>query len=162
MTRLTQILASGAAALALFAAAGPAAAQEDCPRGDLDERFCDRDGDLVADIPTDPAQLLDPDPLIFAYTPVEDPAVYKTAWAPFLDFLADFIQHAFGPGRCKLTAQICRLHGVTKGCDIGFINLHTLLFEKGDKVDLFLQLRLTACFGGGIRCGLNGGLLLGG
>ncbi|MCR9152104.1 MAG: phosphate/phosphite/phosphonate ABC transporter substrate-binding protein [Rhodobacteraceae bacterium] len=89
MTRLTQILASGAAALALFAAAGPAAAQEDCPRGDLDERFCDRDGDLVADIPTDPAQLLDPDPLIFAYTPVEDPAVYKTAWAPFLDFLAE-------------------------------------------------------------------------
>lgn len=89
MTKLTQILASGAAALALFAATGPASAQEDCPRGDLDDRFCDRDGDLIADVPTDPAQWLDPDTLIFAYTPVEDPAVYKTAWADFLDFLKE-------------------------------------------------------------------------
>ncbi len=63
--------------------AGSAAAQ-DCPRGDLDTRYCDVDGDLIADIPTDPAQLVDPDTLIFAYTPVEDPAVYKTAWADFL------------------------------------------------------------------------------
>lgn len=76
-----------AAAVATFAL--PATAQEDCPRGDLDQRFCDRDGDLVADTPTDPAQWLDPDTLIFAYTPVEDPAVYKTAWADFLDFLSE-------------------------------------------------------------------------
>ena len=66
-----------------LALAGSAAAQ-DCPRGDLDVRYCDVDGDLIADIPTDPAQLVDPDELIFAYTPVEDPAVYKTAWADFL------------------------------------------------------------------------------
>ncbi|MCP3971267.1 MAG: phosphate/phosphite/phosphonate ABC transporter substrate-binding protein [Rhodobacteraceae bacterium] len=65
---------------------GPAAAQ-DCPRGDLDDRYCDVDGDLIADIPTDPAQQLDPDTLIFAYTPVEDPAVYKTAWSDFLTHL---------------------------------------------------------------------------
>ena len=68
----------------LVLAAGSAFAAEDCPRGDLDERYCDRDGDLTADTPTDPSQLLDPDPLIFAYTPVEDPAVYKTAWSDFL------------------------------------------------------------------------------
>jgi phosphonate transport system substrate-binding protein len=61
-----------------------AAAAQDCPRGDLDERFCDVDGDLVADIPTDAADWLDPAELIFAYTPVEDPAVYKTVWAEFL------------------------------------------------------------------------------
>ena len=72
-------------AIVLFAA--PASAAEDCPRGDLDERFCDRDGDLTADTPTDPAKQLDPDTLIFAYTPVEDPAVYKTAWADFLTHL---------------------------------------------------------------------------
>ncbi|MEM7528569.1 MAG: phosphate/phosphite/phosphonate ABC transporter substrate-binding protein [Pseudomonadota bacterium] len=72
------------AAMALFVA--PANAQ-DCPRGDLDERFCDADGDLIADIPTDPAEQIDPDTLIFAYTPVEDPAVYKTAWADFLEHL---------------------------------------------------------------------------
>ena len=65
---------------------GAAAAQE-CPHGDLDKRFCDVDGDLIADIPTDPAQQVDPDTLIFAYTPVEDPAVYKTAWADFLTYL---------------------------------------------------------------------------
>ena len=37
--------------------------------------------------PTDPAELVDPDTLIFAYTPVEDPAVYKQAWADFLTHL---------------------------------------------------------------------------
>ena len=63
----------------------PAAA--DCPRGDLDKRFCDADGDMIADTPTDVSKQIDPDTLIFAYTPVEDPAVYKTAWADFLDHL---------------------------------------------------------------------------
>ncbi len=82
----------------LFAAAGlsgamafsamPAAAQ-DCPRGDLHARFCDADGDLVADVPTDESQWIDPDTLIFAYTPVEDPAVYKTAWSDFIDYLKE-------------------------------------------------------------------------
>ncbi|WP_306262669.1 phosphate/phosphite/phosphonate ABC transporter substrate-binding protein [Pararhizobium sp. IMCC21322] len=60
---------------------------EDCPRGTLDERYCDRDGDLLADTPTDASKLADPDTLIFAYTPVEDPAVYKEAWADFLTHL---------------------------------------------------------------------------
>ncbi len=79
---------AGASALALAALAGTASAQ-DCPRGDLDVRFCDADGDLVADVPTDESQLLDPDTLIFAYTPVEDPAVYKTAWSDFIDHLKE-------------------------------------------------------------------------
>ena len=88
MSELNKILlAFGAAATLSFAASGAFA--QDCPRGDLDARFCDADGDLVADVPTDPAQLLDPNPLIFAYTPVEDPAVYKTAWSDFLDHLAE-------------------------------------------------------------------------
>ncbi len=73
-----------AAVFAIVLLVAPASAAEDCPRGDLDERFCDRDGDLTADTPTDPAKQLDPDTIIFAYTPVEDPAVYKTAWADFL------------------------------------------------------------------------------
>jgi phosphonate transport system substrate-binding protein len=50
----------------------------------LDSRYTDADGDLIADIPTDPAQQVDPDTLIFAYTPVEDPAVYAKAWSDFL------------------------------------------------------------------------------
>ena len=43
-----------------------AAFAADCPRGTLDKQFCDRDGDLTADLPTDPADWVDPDALIFA------------------------------------------------------------------------------------------------
>lgn len=50
----------------------------------LDSRYTDNDGDMVADIPTDASQLVDPSNLIFAYTPVEDPAVYAEAWSDFL------------------------------------------------------------------------------
>jgi phosphonate transport system substrate-binding protein len=89
MERFTRLLSSAALALVLGGISGAALAQEDCPRGDLDERFCDRDGDLVADIPTEPDQWLDPDTLVFAYTPVEDPAVYKTAWSDFLTHLEE-------------------------------------------------------------------------
>ena len=78
----------GASAIALFSMGGVASAQ-DCPRGDLDERFCDVDGDLIADIPTDESQLIDPETLIFAYTPVEDPAVYRDAWVEFMAHLEE-------------------------------------------------------------------------
>jgi phosphonate transport system substrate-binding protein len=61
-----------------------AVAQDDCPRGQLDKAYCDRDGDMVADTPTDPKKLVDPPTLIFAYSPVEDPAVYVKAWEGFL------------------------------------------------------------------------------
>ncbi|MGB3721090.1 MAG: phosphate/phosphite/phosphonate ABC transporter substrate-binding protein [Proteobacteria bacterium] len=54
----------------------------------LDPRYKDEDGDLVADIPTDPSQLIDPPVLIFAYTPVEDPAVYAKVWDGFLKHMA--------------------------------------------------------------------------
>ncbi|HQS10870.1 MAG TPA: phosphate/phosphite/phosphonate ABC transporter substrate-binding protein [Xanthobacteraceae bacterium] len=54
----------------------------------LDPRFTDANGDMVADAPSDPAKQLDPDTLIFAYTPVEDPAVYAKVWQEFLDHLA--------------------------------------------------------------------------
>ncbi|MFN7224577.1 MAG: phosphate/phosphite/phosphonate ABC transporter substrate-binding protein [Paracoccaceae bacterium] len=50
----------------------------------LDPRYVDSDGDMVADLPTDAAALVDPETLIFAYTPVEDPAVYAGVWADFL------------------------------------------------------------------------------
>lgn len=50
----------------------------------LDPRYSDTDGDLIADIPTDSGKLLDPSTLIFAYTPVEDPAVYADVWSEFL------------------------------------------------------------------------------
>ncbi|MEM1265225.1 MAG: phosphate/phosphite/phosphonate ABC transporter substrate-binding protein [Pseudomonadota bacterium] len=55
----------------------------------LGDRYTDADGDLIADIPTDPSDLIDPDTLIFAYTPVEDPAVYAEVWAGFLEHLSE-------------------------------------------------------------------------
>lgn len=63
----------------------------DCPpnqRGDLDVFFCDKTGDLVADLPEDERYWLDPETLIFAYTPVEDPAIYEDMWQPFMDHLS--------------------------------------------------------------------------
>jgi phosphonate transport system substrate-binding protein len=84
--KLIPTLLSGAA-LALTMTIGSQAAAQECERGDLDKRYCDVDGDLIADIPTDPAEFIDPDTLIFAYTPVEDPAVYRDAWVEFMDHL---------------------------------------------------------------------------
>lgn len=55
----------------------------------LDPRFTDADGDLVADIPTDAGEWVDPAVLVFAYTPVEDPAVYEDVWAEFLEHLSE-------------------------------------------------------------------------
>jgi phosphonate transport system substrate-binding protein len=72
------------AAIAGAIALSPAALAQDCPRGDLDKAYCDRNGDLVADAPTDPKQLVNPSTLIFAYTPVEDPAVYARVWDGFV------------------------------------------------------------------------------
>jgi len=60
---------------------------EACERGDLDVRYCDRNGDLVADAATQAPVRLDPERLIFAYTPVEDPAQFREVWRGFLEHL---------------------------------------------------------------------------
>jgi len=73
---LTKLAALLLASATTFAAIGPAAA--------LDSRYKDSDGDMLADIPTDPKDLIDPATLVFAYTPVEDPAVYAKVWEGFL------------------------------------------------------------------------------
>ncbi|MCB1994050.1 MAG: phosphate/phosphite/phosphonate ABC transporter substrate-binding protein [Geminicoccaceae bacterium] len=77
-------LVAGLATLLLAAAPLTAAAEFQ-----LDSRYSDADGDLIADIPTDPADWIDPPVLVFAYTPVEDPAVYEGVWADFLDHLSE-------------------------------------------------------------------------
>ncbi|MCP5151259.1 MAG: phosphate/phosphite/phosphonate ABC transporter substrate-binding protein [Ectothiorhodospiraceae bacterium] len=74
-----------ATAAGMLLAAGQASAQDACPhRGTLDAQYCDRDYDLVADLPADEKDWADPDTLIFSYTPVEDPAVYAKAWDDFI------------------------------------------------------------------------------
>ena len=69
-------------------ASGSAAAQDCRNRGQLDTLYCDENNDLVADAPTDPRKWKDPGTLVFAYTPVEDPAVYQNVFKPFTDYLA--------------------------------------------------------------------------
>jgi len=56
-------------------------------RGALDDAYCDEDRDLTADPPREPSRLRDPSTLVFAYTPVEDPALYANQFRPFLDHL---------------------------------------------------------------------------
>ena len=76
------------ATLALALVVSPALAQDSCAnRGQLDTAYCDANNDLVADTPTDPAKLKDPSALIFAYSPVENPAVYQAVYQPFMDYL---------------------------------------------------------------------------
>jgi phosphonate transport system substrate-binding protein len=67
--------------------ASTAHAQECKSRGQLDTLYCDENNDLVADAPTDPRKWKDPATLVFAYTPVEDPAVYLNAFRPFTEYL---------------------------------------------------------------------------
>jgi phosphonate transport system substrate-binding protein len=68
---------------------GSAASAQECRnRGQLDTLYCDDNNDLVADAPSDPRRWKDPATLVFAYTPVEDPAVYQNVFRPFTDHLA--------------------------------------------------------------------------
>jgi phosphonate transport system substrate-binding protein len=80
-------IACASLAATLWVSLTPAGAQECKNRGQLDTLYCDNDNDLVADVPTDPRKWKDPSTLIFAYTPVEDPAVYLNVYRPFTEYL---------------------------------------------------------------------------
>ena len=58
-------------------------------RGKLADRYCDMDRDLTADLPLDEDEWTNPDTLIFSYVPVEDPAIYKETFAPFMEHLEE-------------------------------------------------------------------------
>ncbi|RKT34285.1 phosphonate transport system substrate-binding protein [Roseovarius halotolerans] len=85
MTPTTLIRGMAAGAVAMLMAS--TAQSQDCERGALDKMFCDTNGDMVADAPDE--GLKNPDTLVFAYTPVEDPAIYEDIWAPFIQHLED-------------------------------------------------------------------------
>ena len=84
-----RFVVSLALVLGLVAMAPQTQAAEDCHRGTLDDRYCDRDFNLTADLPTDPDQWVDPDTIIFSYTPVEDPAVYAKVWDGFIQHMSE-------------------------------------------------------------------------
>ena len=71
-----------------FAIFANAVQAEECHRGTLDKQYCDRNYDQVADLPLDESQWVDPDTIIFSYTPVEDPAVYAKVWDGFVQHMA--------------------------------------------------------------------------
>ena len=85
--------------------------------------YVDADGDLMADIPTDPSEWLDPDTLIFSYTPVEDPALYAEVWQDFLDHLAAvtgknvqfFVVESYAAQQLALEAGRLHIAGVNTG-----------------------------------------------
>src|SRR5688572_6927787 len=89
MNRAITCILRALCAVVLSVAAHAAYAQtDDCKhRGQLDTMYCDENKDLVADTPKDSKRLKNPNTLVFTYTPVEDAAVYETAFKPFLDYL---------------------------------------------------------------------------
>ena len=88
---LKPALASIMSALAM-SLCGLAMAQDNCPhRGELDPMYCDANNDLVADAPSDPKKLRDPNTLVFAFTPVEDPSIYEKLFQPFMSHLSQCV-----------------------------------------------------------------------
>ncbi|MBJ6137076.1 MULTISPECIES: phosphate/phosphite/phosphonate ABC transporter substrate-binding protein [Marinobacter] len=87
--KLPGVLPTAALAASVLMTGFSGQALADCERGALDTLYCDENGDMVADLPKDKSQWNDPDTLIFAYTPVEDPAIYSDIWQPFIDHLSE-------------------------------------------------------------------------
>jgi len=81
-------VASTAFAVSFTFSSSPVQAAADCERGTLDARYCDRNGDQTADLPLDSSKWKNPSTIIFAYTPVEDPAVYAKVWDGFIKHMA--------------------------------------------------------------------------
>ena len=68
-------------------------AADDCKyRGELDTNYCDEDKNMVAEAPKDKSKWKDPNTLVFAYTPIEDPSVYANLFKGFTDYLAGCTQ----------------------------------------------------------------------
>ena len=86
--RLAVPCLTGIAALALILTAATPASAACGNRGKLDVRFCDDNGDLVADTPTDKSKWLNPSTLVFSYTPVEDPSVYENVFSEFMTYMS--------------------------------------------------------------------------
>lgn len=56
--------------------------------GSLQDEYCDSDGDMVADLPADPNKWRDPTTLVWAYAPIENPAVYSHLFKAFTNYLS--------------------------------------------------------------------------
>jgi phosphonate transport system substrate-binding protein len=88
MPLIRSFLAVALAATGIAVAASATAADDCKTRGELDSMYCDANGDMVADAPTDVKKWKNPGTIVFTYTPVEDPAVYENIFKPFTTHLA--------------------------------------------------------------------------
>jgi len=88
MTKITPTYRNliGLVFILLFSTSAMAA---ECYRGTLDKQYCDRNHDQVADLPLDPKEWINPDTIIFSYTPVEDPAIYAKVWDGFVKHMSE-------------------------------------------------------------------------
>ncbi len=88
LSTATRLVALCGAIMGSALLSSPAWSQDNCPhRGQLDNAYCDANKDLVADLPADKSKWRDPSTLVWAYTPVEDPAVYANIFKPFTEHL---------------------------------------------------------------------------
>lgn len=131
MKRYCAVLAGGMLA-ALLSTYGFVAHAESCVRrAGLDSAYCDANGDLVADPPSDPSRWRDPDTLVWAFAPIEDPAVYAQLFRSFTRHLSSCLnrQIVYYPVQ-SVTAEIDamrtgRLHfaGFSTGPTVKAVNM---------------------------------------
>jgi phosphonate transport system substrate-binding protein len=115
----------------LLVAAIPISADDCKNRGDLDVRYCDENGDLLADTPRDRRQWLNPDTLVFSYTAVEDPSVYENVFSELMDYISKKVGRPvkwYGPESYAAQVEAMRsgrLHisGFAAGATVYGVNL---------------------------------------
>lgn len=82
--------------LALTTVSHAYAADAGCKsRGDLDDLYCDENGNLTADAPRDPKALKDPKSILLSYSPQEDPATYEKMWTPYVNYMRQCVGRPF-------------------------------------------------------------------
>lgn len=111
---------------------GASSAKAACnAEADLAASFADSNCDLLADPPQDPSALKDPKTLVWAYTPIEDAAIYADLFKPFTSHLAQCVgrQIVYYPVQSEI-AQVRafahgRLHfaGFATGATVSAVNM---------------------------------------
>ncbi len=93
LKRGERLLGGVLALLAWSVASGADADANACdPPSRLDPLYQDADCDLLADPPSNPASLRNPDTLVWAYTPIENPAIYASLFKPFTKHLESCLE----------------------------------------------------------------------
>lgn len=101
-----------------------------CNRGTLSAPYCDQNHDLIADLPHDSAQWVDPTTLIISFAPFGDYITTANIFSPFVDYLETCLQRPviFYPAQSNeaeiAAMQAGRIHiaGFSTGSLISAVN----------------------------------------